>query len=508
MDRFASIDDRPLYVRVPARSSTLLSAVLIASLLPVAAHAQSRPEKASRAIVTVERGCLVTPELDQQQRDAQPSRLGPILGALVAGVAGNLVTSGLNAAGNAIEAASQEKAFVAEGVGSFTAYRIDNGGDPTKRWSAVPDLEVEVLASGAAGAVPDGTEGVTAARCLVLVSTASTKKTGGSGSTLSAADIKSAFAATGLDDTRASNAEARLRSLGIQELPDLYIEAELLAAADGFIVQPVLIRYATPISGAPKSAAATEFHASFALPGAPDTSDVGTIFALARISLPKMTPGEGTVFTRSQLTPYASAVVPLRSTAGLTESTLAARNALVASIETNKVVQNQLKEALRLAQRALDQNRDRSKQVELTNARDDAQLALAEATREGAALVQRAKAEPVSTGSTNVKARFLVIRKPNEFGLAIAKALKSQADTTGAAVTERLKPQPEWTSQDTAYVDAEAAVRAAERAVDEAIAGGKTSDVPGLQDALTKAKAKANEAAVAAGRQLPYAIIP
>ena len=215
-----------------------------------------------------------------------------------------------------------------------------------------------------------------------------------------------------------------------------------------------------------------------------------------------------TVLNRAALEAYASVVVPMRATTGSVDTALTARNGAVTAIDTKKAEMAQLKEALRLAQRKLDQNRDASKTQELTNARDDANLAYTDAIADQAKLTQAAHFDVLFAGSTNVKARFLVIRDANQFGLALAKALKAQADATGKAVTDKLTPQPAWTTQDTAYVDAENAVKAAQRAVDDAITAGETSKVPGLQDAVTSAKAKANEAAVASGRQAPYAILP
>lgn len=492
-------------------ATAILSALLVSA--PAAAQT-ARPEKISRAILSVERGCPITAELTDAQRSAvQPDRILPILGAALAGIAGNIVTSGINAIGNALESASQEKAFVAEGVGSFTSYRVYNGGDPKARWQAIPDFEVEVLPDGAAGAVPDGATAVEAARCLVLALPAAPPARGKSpGPGLDKDAIRSAFVATGIDDGRAGNAEARLKAMGLTQLPALYVEAELVRAADGMVIQPVLIRYASPIPGAPRETTSAELHLSFAVPGGGDTTDIGTPFALARMPLPKLAPGSDkqvpTVLNRASLLPYASVVVPLRPTAGAVDAALAAHNGKVALIETNKATQAQLKEATRVAELKLKRNTDPKKRQELTYAVEDAGYAYAEAVTEGATLSRRATGDPVLAGSTNLKMRFVVIRDANEFGLAIARALKAQADSAGTAVTEKLKPKPEWTAQDTALVEAETAVRAAERAVEDAITAGKTADVPALQDAVTKAKAKANEAAVAAGHEPPYAILP
>jgi hypothetical protein len=431
-----------------------------------------------------------------------------LLGTFAAGIAGNVVTSGLNAIGSALESASQEKAFVAEGVSSFTTYRIDNGGKPTDKWQAIPDLEVEVLPDGAIGLVPDQSKAETAERCVVLIMQAGREGGGKTPPMIDPKAIQDAFSASGIPAARAANAEKRLKALGVTTLPILYVEAELIGASDGLVIQPVLIRYAAPLPGAPKRTTATELDVSFAVPAAPNATDIGTVFAVARMRLPQMAPvtnngaGSGaTVLNRS-------VVVPMRSTSGLSDTVLSARNGIVTSIDTKKAQVAQLREALRLAQRKLDQNKDASKTQELTNARDDGQLALTDAIADQARLTQTARADVLLAGSTNIKARFLVIRDANEFGLALAKALKAQADTTGKAVTDKLAPQPAWTSKDTAYVEAESAVRAAQRAVDDAITAGETTKVPGLQDAAIAAKAKANEAAVASGRQPPYVILP
>jgi hypothetical protein len=281
------------------------------------------------------------------------------------------------------------------------------------------------------------------------------------------------------------------------------------------VIRPVLVRYAEPLPKAPTGAKVAELDVSFATPGGADATDIGTIFALTRVKLPAIAPGKagvgGSLLLRSQLVRYAGVVVPLRPTTGSPDVELARRNAVRSAYETKMIEVNQLRDALALAQRNESDNTVAADKVKLHNAVTDSAKALADAIRQFEKLkTQEAGLSASSAGSTNVKARLLVIRDENAFGMAIAKALKSQADASGKAVTAGLTPkdEPAWAQQDTALVNAQADVRAAQRALDEAIANGDTAKIPALQDGVIKAQAAANQAAAAANKPLPYVIIP
>lgn len=487
--------------QVPA----LTAGLILASAIVPPARAE-RAETVSRAALLVERGCLITPPETKAQREAAPSRgVGMIVGTMLAGVAGDLVASGLNAAGSALEKASQEKAFVAEGTASFNFYVVRDTEKTPRTWGIAPDFVIE-----SAIQPPAGQEREVSARCLIIAREA----TGETAPDLSVAELQKQFSR--LDPARAKALADRLEAIGFRRAPGLYLEAELKSALDGMWVQPVLLRYGEPLPGAPATTETTaELDVSFAVPGGPDAADIGTLFSLSRIRLPKIAPpaknASARVWSRGDLETYGGVIVPLRPTTGTTDDIAKSRNAVEAAIDTQNKQVRQLEEAARLAQRAADRATPAEKQ-KLEDARDDANLAVSN----GQGIVQALQGQQlnwgtVPAGSTNVKARFLVIRDANEFGLALAKALKSQAEATGKAVTKELAPEekkPAWTDKDTAYLDAQASVRAAQRALDDAVAKGEGEKLPGLQDAVLKAKALANEAAIAADQPLPYAITP
>ena len=469
--------------------------VLIASsALTVPALAQgTRAEAVSRSVLIVEHGCLVTPAATKPP--VASAGVGMILGTMLAGVAGDLVGSGLNALGSAIESASQEKGFVAEGISNFTFYAVDSSeSDKTVTWGLSPDLTE-----------PEST----AARCLILA-----RDGGAKNPALSADSFRTAFPS--LDAAGATKASARLAEIGITRIPAIYLEAELHRELDGMTVRPVLLRYGEALPGAPTKEAQAELVVTMATPGGADASELGDLFALSRIPLPKVTPGNAKsaprIWARKDLVGYRGTVVPFRPTTGSPDDILKARNGLETALDAKRAETAQLIELQRLAKRKLDENTDAAARRDLKNAYDDATAAVGQAEERVAAL--EAKKEgwgPTAAGSTNIKARFIVIRDANGFGLAIAKALKGQSEALGKAVTAELTPsekKPAWTGDDTTYVEAQADVRAAQRALDEAIGKGETSLIPGLQDAVLKAQAHANQAAVAAGRPLPYSITP
>lgn len=476
------------------RASRIVCALIACSALTLPVHAQgTRAEAVSRGALVVDRGCWVTPPAVKQP--VASAGVGVILGTMLAGVAGDLVGSGLNALGSAIESASQEKGFVAEGLSSFAFYSVastDVGGAVT--WGITPDL-----------AEPESTE----ARCIILARDGGAKSPG-----LSDAALRAAFPA--LDPARATEAVARLAAAGITRVPGIYLEAELHRELDGMTVRPVLLRYGEALPGAPAKETQAELVVTFATPGGADSSDLGELFALSRIPLPKVTPGNAKstprVWSRKDLSTYRGIVVPFRPTTGSPDDILKARNGLETALDAKRKEAAQLVELQKLAKRNLDQNADPAERQALLNAYDDATAAVSQAEKLVAALaVSKKDWATTAAGSTNIKARFIVIRDANGFGMAIAKALKGQSEALGKAVTAELTPEekkPAWTGDDTAYVEAQADVRAAQRALDEAIGKGETSLIPGLQDAVLKAQAHANQAAVAAGRPLPYTITP
>lgn len=480
-----------LGLQLISRAALLLIA---SSALPGPSLAQvNRAEAVSHSALIVEHGCLITP--DPTKQPVAGASVGVIVGTLLAGVAGDLVGSGLNALGSAIESASQEKGFVAEGRSSFDFYAIvSSPNDADVAWRLSPDIT-------------DANS--TFARCLVLA------QDGGSNSpALSPETLRKAFPS--LNSANALKASKRLAEAGISRVPAVYLEAELHRELDGMTVRPVLLRYGEALPGAPAKESRAELVVTLATPGGANASDLGELFALSRIPLPNVSPGtkrsDPRIWERKDLAGYRGLVVPLRPTTGSPDNILKARNSLEAALDAKRAEVAQLVQLRALAKRKLDQNTNPAARTELKNAYDDSDAAVKRAEEQARALEGKKEGwRSTAAGSTNIKARFIVIRDANAFGLAIAKALKGQSEALGKAVASELtpsEPKAAWTGDDTAYVAAQADVRAAQRALDDAIAKGETSLIPGLQDALLKAQARANQAAVAADRPLPYSITP
>lgn len=531
---------------------TLAAAGLLASAGASAQAQSARAERVSHAVVSMEYGCPITPPLPTATLDRGGRPIGAIVGTVLAGVAGDLAASSLNAIGGALEEASKEKAFVAEGATSFDFYLV--GQTAAQAWTLEPNFRVKAPRDGGpmqttpaveedadsdggadAGTAQGAGQGEArgssptrsgaprggsradaagssenAARCLVLALPASASRSE-TQRPLTTQDLQTAF--PGIAASRTANALARLQGLGLGALPAVYVEAELIAVPDGMIVHPVLVRYGAPIKGAPTGDTATELHVSFATPGGADTTDIGTLFGVARIELPRMKPGGNksgerqTLYGREALAPYGRVVTPLRPSAGAADEALKARTGVHATIDAKRKEISQLLEVQRLAQRSLDQNQKPADRQGLQNALDDARRAVGNAQGELTKLRQAETAlGPTTAGSTNVKARFVAIRDANAFGLALGKAIKGRAEAAGKDITAELAPKPAWSTEQTAYVESEIAVRAAQRALDDAIAKGETDKVPGLQDGVSKAKAQANQSAVSAGKSPPYVI--
>jgi hypothetical protein len=292
----------------------------------------------------------------------------------------------------------------------------------------------------------------------------------------------------------------KLRAAGLNTLPAVYVEVELLPRSDGLVLRPVLVWYRERLPGSPPGRTATEFHATLATPGlSADGAGIGTAFATARVSLPNLAPGD--IVDWRTLAPYTSVIVPARPTAGAVDTLVARYNAAYTAVGTR---QAELIAATRLQTTAARKNTETpnaENAAALADANQNvawAQAALDEAKRITDAL------KSVDIGSTNVSARFVVVRDADRLGQAIATALKARSEAVDTAVTNAIDRGVGWNANETAYVEAVANVAAKQRAIDAAREAGTTDSLPSLLDELRILRAKVNEAAVATGRPAPY----
>ena len=140
-------------------------------------------------------------------------------------------------------------------------------------------------------------------------------------------------------------------------VPDsLFLVARLEARADGFQVVPVRLTYSEPLPRAPRNRALpAELHISFAVPGVrTDSSEIGPVFAVARVPLPEVATAAGPI----SLDGYRSAVLPMRPNTGAAGDYLAA----LASAETDYRAKE---EARSTADRSLNHQRIRTPDLPL-----------------------------------------------------------------------------------------------------------------------------------------------
>lgn len=277
----------------------------------------------------------------------------------------------------------------------------------------------------------------------------------------------------------------------------------MVSSGDGFVLRPNFIWYAQALRGLPRGRVATEFHASFLVPG---TAEPATgAFAVARIMLPPMQPGD--VYTRERLASYTSAVLPLRPTTGSVDTLKTAVDGALTSIvnESNTIEDETLKHrhALEDAGAAGADAAAKAKPTTVHRLIETAEMRRDRAQRQLNQLLPTAK----TLGSTTVLARIAFIRQPDRFGLAIAQALKARAPAVAASVGTALNAElnpTKWSPLDTTLVQAAGLVGTSQQAYDAAMAGTDAAAQKQALAALNNAKAAANAAAEAADKPLPY----
>lgn len=468
--------------------STALALMLLAgSATSVAAQIGTRADTAVGAVVRIEDACIITSD-SATQNDYVASRpesaVAVAAASLLAGMAGDAVTATLSAAGSAIEQAAREQSFSATGRTSFDFYRF-----------ALAEGSTTTLA-GPATIVP--VLRPRASQCLILAF----EKDRPAGDSL---DPTGSLTGPTLQPDRI----AAWTDLGLPANPAVYIEAELQSRADGFVVRPVLVWYADPLDNSVRRALPAELHVLFATPAlATDENALGAPFALARINLPRIEPGSR-VRVASDLRLHVSPVMPLRPQAGSPAAMLAAMTTLetnVATSERDVVLLTRAEATAGLAAAATDAKPEAA--LAHAAAREDLTEAIATRDRLRRRIASARTTNPATSyGSTNVEARFAVVRNANAFAMAIAKSLQNRAAAVGTAATAALTPQTAeeaWTGLDTTYVAAMSTVDEKQAAFEAAVLNGDVAATLTARLALRNARAAANAAAAASGRALPF----
>jgi hypothetical protein len=451
-------------------SRTVLSTIVLSSALCVWSNpsaSQVRSESTQQAKVAWLKQCISA--TDHRVAGEGESNFK----AALAGLAGDLLGAGVSALGDAIERASREHAFSAEGLTRFNYYRIDLN---------TPSGVALKPAFGAA-------EG-----CLAL--------------SLEIPDAK-----VGLDD---GNETAR-ENVGLDRRPQLYVEARLIPLREGVYVQPAYVAYLAPIPGAPDKSTSIELHYSFSTPAAgTENGGRGVVFALAQIKLPRLRPGVGTKLGAEQLMSFGSAALAHRGR----EAIEAQRNSIaqvfdavpaaIASVDAAKRALARAERRLQNLPADVDAKARRDAEDAVVLARDlleDGERELATA-REEKEMLEESLSGPLTGGITTAAVRFSAIRDANKFGLAVATALRGRASEFGTALSTNLtaateSPPPTWTTEDTALVLAMSNA-AAERALATAKVNGDADEIFQKELELRNSKAQANQAAAAAKKPLPF----
>ncbi|ADG09413.1 hypothetical protein B7G68_04655 [Caulobacter segnis] len=483
------------------RRFALLAPAVGLILSPTAALAE-RAESVTTARAAVRAQCPLSSATATEMERSDKSRetLGLALAMVGANIAGSLASSGMTALGNAIEKASVEKGFVAEGATTFRFYDLSHPaeGERLARLEQPRSCLILFLPADADGAKQSKGK---------APSPKSLKEVGALQRLNAKAPDAGLELRPFLDDAAADATTNTLKDLGAGVDPRLYVEAELIPTDEGMMVRPVLAWYgAAWKKGAPSKAAPTELHVTFATPAAgSDALDIGAPFASVQIPLPSLAPDNAV--GSWDLAGRKFIALPQRPIAGAPEKALADTNALYASVAT---LEAEKKTATRVAEEA-QRKALATKKPDDKEAQRLAELALSDKVKEldeasnRLKALKEADAQTVRTfGVTNVKARFVVIRDANGFGLAVAAALKGQSENVGKAVQEAVAPQPKWSTADTTMVSAMTAVAAKQRELSAAQEKGDATAAAALADELTILKAKANEAAVALGDRPPY----
>ncbi|MEI9849925.1 MAG: hypothetical protein WDN24_02500 [Sphingomonas sp.] len=505
----------------------ILSAIFFSfACCPSAALAQilSAPvQKIGVADVTLSETCKVFSSRTTPTFVGQTLPTAGILTPILGGLLGDVAGAGLNTLAAALETASQERAIGAEGRTNFEFYTLD----ATKPIVAVPRMGTEL-------------------KCLSIEVP---------GEHISDADGRANWPPAGYDvngtEVRARTADGTLTEEQIEELEEsfvltaplaLRIEAEIVLLRDGFYIRPVYIHYATRLNGAPANKALpAELHVELATPSSvKDGSAAEAVFAIARIPLPKLKPGD--TWWAEQITSQ-SGLLPFRADEGAT----AALKLVLASAESRSKAQEDLAAAEVQIAHAIGVRYDGKKILGCVEIKCPAYLssfgtltsgtlvslvdwakrpasklpadtlkALGEAEKAYAAKVltidqsfsrlgalgalQKPKA-----GSTTIEARVVLTRNANKFGLAVAAALKKQEAPLAAAVTGAItKDDPKWTQAKSDLAIAKLTVTHREQALERAKSAGDPEAIEKAELALLEAKLDVNLKAAALDAAIPY----
>ncbi|WP_440222844.1 hypothetical protein ACQQ2N_17465 [Dokdonella sp. MW10] len=493
----------------------------------------NRAEVDFHAVAKVLTSCPLAPSYDKPAKSGE-SALGAAGVALAAGIAGDVVGAGFAALAEALEEASKEKGFNVSAQANL--YFYDYMVKQARAWG-----EHEAPVATVRPAMPNPEVAAAESVHCVVISYSSSMPQKNTANATSNPPPAVAFPSPeeldrlNLSDTKThATYSAEWTNRNLPNSPDVYVEAELQARPDGFVVRPTLVWYRHALKGIPGKPLPAEIHMAFATPGAPANGTAGpSPFALARIQLPRVAPGES--MNPAQLIEFVSPVMPMRpldgsaSNAAQTLATyysqwLTEKRKLRGAEEDLQVMNDARKGATKdpkgSAKETQEQRRAR-RTLEESVVDSRRAMATLDGYRAGFITSNTCKdtvGEDGATipgclphadflsrelGTTNVQVRFTLVRDENKFLKAIATSLKTRGAAYGEALATQLSA-PEWTPADSTYLTAMNAVAAAQRALDAALLSDDEDAVFIAEQTLREKKAAANIAAVALGRPIPF----
>lgn len=242
------------------------------TLVPAAVSA-AETEVVRNGVVAVADRCPLSAASVSAPRRQPPEKEIAFVPILLAALAGEAVKAGLNATGAAIENAAKEKGLVTEGASSGYAYAVRRPDEKHKTAWVGQKFTCIILAHIKDDAADVGNISTSPA----LLAIQSVHQNDGRGLRI-------------FDSKQKASALGGLRQAGILKAPDVYVEAVIEQIPEGQVIRPILVWYAERQKGAGPGPSDAEFQISMATPGT--ATEIGTIFANARIGLPKIAPGD------------------------------------------------------------------------------------------------------------------------------------------------------------------------------------------------------------------------
>lgn len=505
---------------------SLLTAASAISVL-LSAQAQAQTETVNRLypgrLAVLDQCVFSQVEAAIPRTEQTPEFLGSLLAPLAAGFLGDLADKGISALGNAIKQASARHAFTLVGSDGYLAgdlQRWEDGPASTYTFAARPKCMILHLPSTSPASTADHAS----------FAAFGLPRNPGAQATAEQYDDYSALV---------SDRNTALQDLGLASAaPATYIEIAMVPTPEGMLLRPTFVWYREALGGAGRQPREAQLLIELATPAyeaGEDGDELGSLFAVARVALPRLSPSS-TPLQFADLSGLAATYYPYRDDSGrisaVSQDLTAAeteltekRNALVTARrakvtaerdladEDNAANRHALEDAEELLRDAIAE--EGAAEARLLRLRAQSGTANAmnppprdqtqEQAEEPDPGADRATVQDGGTiGATNARVSLILIREANRFWQTVGDALGAQNTAAGEAVERAISPDPDWSTERTTLLTTLLDVQAKQAAYATAVGEGDASKILDARNALLTAKAAANQAAVDAGRPLPF----